>query len=279
MKAFPQSNASKKFLEVNPCWEFKKCGQVLCPVYLNESSTICYYVSGTLCDGKTPQSVIAKIESCRKCDYYHYIEKRSLEFRERMKSRSSKLEHELKALYEVSPEERANIFRERAERLSKRLTHNEPEEKARMLTFCLGSEKFCIRIEHALEVINVTGINKLPCTPTHFAGIINLRGNILTLMDISELIGIERDSDHTSQTVVVLEAGGETVGMAVSKVEDIVDVSVGQIVPPLTTLKGIKEEFTEGEIIIEGQPVTLLNMKVIMRDERMKVYEMVDSTI
>ena len=148
-----------------------------------------------------------------------------------------------------------------------------------MLAFCLGNEKFCIRIEYALEVIKVTDTNTLPCTPPHFAGIINLRGNILTLIDISKFLGIERYLDQTSQTVIVIEVGGETAGIAVSKVEDIVDISVRQIAPPLTTLKGIKEEFTEGEIIIEGHPVTLLNLEVIMKDERMKIHEMVKATL
>lgn len=279
MKNFPNRNVSQKISRVLPCWEFNKCEQALCPVYLNESSTVCYYVSGTLCDGGTPQSIISKIESCKKCDFYQYIEKRSLEFREKVRGRLKKLGSELQSLHEISPEEKADIFRKRAEYLSERLSRKEPEEQVRMLTFCLGNEKFCIRIRYVLEVINIADINKLPCTPRYFAGVINLRGNILTLMDISQLIGVERGSDDTSKTIVVIEVDDETAGIVVDKVEDILDVTVKQITPPLTTLKGIKEKFTEGEVIIEGQPVTLLNLVKIMKDEHMKVSEMVDSNV
>jgi len=279
MKDSPNRNVSHKFSRITPCWEVKKCEQVLCPVYLNESSTACYYVSGTLCDGEAPQSITSKIESCKKCDVYKDIEKRSLEYREKVRTRLQKLGSELQSLHEISPEQKADIFRKRAEYLSERLSPKEPEEQVRMLTFCLGNEKFCIRIRYVLEVITITDINKLPCTPHHFAGVINLRGTILTLMDISQLVGVERNSSDTSKTIVVIEVDNETAGIVVDKVEDILDVTVKQIKPPLTTLKGIKEEFTEGEVIIEGQPVTLLNLVKIMKDERMKVSEMVESTI
>ncbi len=279
MKNFPNRNVSQKFSRINTCWEFKKCEQILCPVYLNESSTVCYYVSGTLCDGGTPQSITAKIESCKKCDFYQYIEKRSLEFREKVRRRLKKLGSELQSLHEISPEEKADIFRKRAEYLSERLSRKEPEEQVRMLTFSLGNEEYCVRIQHVLEVLNITDINKLPCTPHYFAGVINLRGSILTLMDISQLVGVEGISDNPSKTIVVIEVDDETAGIVVDKVEDILDVTLKQIAPPLTTLKGIKEEFTEGEVVIEGHPVTLLNLVKIMKDERMKVSEMIDPSV
>jgi purine-binding chemotaxis protein CheW len=279
MKNFPNRNVSQKFSRINTCWEFKKCEQILCPVYLNESSTVCYYVSETLCDGGTPQSITAKIESCKKCDFYQYIEKRSLEFREKVRRRLKKLGSELQSLHEISPEEKADIFRKRAEYLSERLSRKELEEQVRMLTFCLGNEEYCVRIQHVLEVLNITDINKLPCTPHYFAGVINLRGNVLTLMDISQLLGVERSLDDPAKTIVVIEVDDEAAGIVVDKVEDILDVTVKQIVPPLTTLKGIKEEFTEGEVVIEGHPVTLLNLVKIMKDERMKVSEMIDSSV
>jgi len=279
MENFPNRNVSQKFSRISPCWEFKKCEQILCPVYLNESSTVCYYVSGTLCEKGTPRSITAKIESCKKCEYYQYIEKRSLEFREKVRSRLKKLGSELQSLHEISPEEKADIFRKRAEYLSERLSRKEPEEQVRMLAFCLGNEKYCVRIQHVLEVLDVTDINKLPCTPHHFTGVINLRGNILTLMDISQLVGVERSSDGLSETIVVIEVDDETAGIVVDKVDDILDVTLKQIAPPLTTLKGIKEEFTEGEVVIEGQPVILLNLVKIMKDERMKVSEMIDSSV
>jgi purine-binding chemotaxis protein CheW len=279
MENFPNMNVSQKFSRINPCWEFKKCEQILCPVYLNESSTVCYYVSGTLCDGETPQSITAKIESCKKCDFYQYIEKHSLEFREKVRRRLKELGSELQSLHEISPEEKEDIFRKRAEYLSERLSRKEPEEQVRMLAFCLGNEKYCVRIQHVLEVLDVTNINKLPCTLRYFAGVINLRGNILTLMDISQLVGVEMSSDDPSKTVVVIEVDDETAGIVVDKVDDILDVTLKQIAPPLTTLKGIKEEFTEGEVVIEGQPVILLNLVKIMKDERMKVSEMIDPSV
>ncbi len=98
-------------------------------------------------------------------------------------------------------------------------------------------------------------------------------------MDISQLIGVERSSDDLSETIVVIEVDDETAGIVVDKVDDILDVTLKQIAPPLTTLKGIKEEFTEGEVVIEGQPVILLNLVKIMKDECMKVSEMIDSSV
>jgi len=271
-------SSSQGFSKVTYCWAFKKCKKILCPVYLNDSGTFCYHVSDTL-GGKTPLSITSRIENCKKCDFYQYNEKRSLEFREKMLKHLKMLEDELQSLFKVSPEEKATIFKQRAEYFSTRISYKKPEEKVKVLTFFVGSERYCIRIHHALEIINVTDINKLPCTPHHFAGIINLRGSALPLIDLNEFLEIEKDSGNPSKTVVVIEVDGETLGVVVDKVEDILDVGVKQIAPPLTTLKGIREEFTEGEIIIEGQPLILLNIEKMMRDESMRVFEMVNPTL
>ncbi len=279
MKANQNDSVSQRFSKVAHCWEFKKCGQALCPVYLNDSSTNCYYISGTPGAGGALQSVASKIEGCKKCDFYQYSEKHSLEFRERMMKNLKSLEDEFQSIFKVSLEEKTAIFKQRAERLRKRLSREELEEKVRVLTFCLGNEKYCIRVKQALEIINATDINRLPCTPQHFAGVINLRGNILTLVDLNQFLGIEKDSPNASKTIIVIEVAGEITGIVVDKVEDILDVAIKQIAPPLTTLKGIKEEFTEGEVLIEGKSFTLLNLERMMMNERMKVFEMVNPKV
>ena len=274
MKAELNGSNSQRSYKVTNCWEFKKCKQILCPVYLNDSGTFCYHVSDTL-GGGSVQSITSKIEDCKKCDFYQYNEKNSLEFREKMLKRLKKLEDEFQSIFKISPEEKAAVFKQRAEYLSKRISYKEPEEKVKILTFYLGSEKYSIRIQHALEIIKVTDINKLPCTPSHFAGVINLRGNILPLIDLNAFLDIHKDSGNSSETIVVIEVDGETAGILVDKVEDILDVSVKQIAPPLTTLKGVREEFTEGEIIIEGHPLIFLNLEKMMKSESMKVFETV----
>lgn len=274
MKAELNGSNSQRSSKVTHCWEFKKCKQILCPVYLNDSGTFCYHVSDTL-GGGSAQSITSKIEDCKKCDFFQYNEKSSLEFREKMLKRLKRLEGEFQSIFKISPEEKAAVFKQRAEYLSKRISYKEPEEKVKILTFCLGNEKYSVRIQHALEIIKVTDINKLPCTPRHFAGVINLRGNILPLIDLNAFLDIQKDSGNSSETIVVIEVDGETAGILVDKVEDILDVSVEQIAPPLTTLKGIREEFTEGEIIIEGQPLIFLNLEKMMKNESMKVFETV----
>lgn len=278
MKTELKDSESLQSSEMTNCWGFKKCTKMLCPVRLGNNGTICYYVSGSL-HGGASQSVTSKIENCKKCDFYQCNEKHSLEFRENVRERLKKLEDELRSLFEKSPEEKAAVFKQRAEYLSKRIDHKEPEEKVRMLTFCLGSEKYCIRIQHALEIIDATGVNGLPCVPRHFVGVINLRGNILALIDLNEFLGIGKDSENASQTIIVIEVDGETAGIVVDKVEDILDVDVKQIIPPLTTLKGIREEFVEGEVLIEERPLTLLNLERMMRDESMRVFEMVNPNL
>ena len=282
MKAELKNNGAQSSPKATRCWEFKKCKKTRCPVYLTDRGAICYYMSGSHV-GDASQSINSKIENCKKCDFYQYNEKHSLEFKEKVLGRLKKLEDELQSLFKVSPEEKAVVFKQRAEYLSKQITYKEPEEKMRLLTFRLGSEKYCIRIQHTLEILHTSDINKLPCTPPHFVGVINLRGAILTLIDLKEFLGIEKDSEENagnfSATIIVVEIDGETAGILVDKVEDILDIGINQITPPLTTLKGIKEEFTEGGVLIEGIPLTLLNVEKMMRDERMRVFEMVNPNL
>ena len=278
MKPELKDKKAQEGSKVMSCWEFKKCKRTLCPVRLNDKGAVCYYMSGSL-GGGTPQSINAKMENCKKCDFYQYNEKHSLEFREKVLERLKKLENELHSLFEVSPKEKAAVFKQRAEYLSKQISDKEPEEKVRILTFCLGNEKYCIRIQHVLEIFNLTDINELPCTLPHFAGVINLRGTILTIIDLKKFLGVDGVSENSSETIIVIEIDGEAAGILVDEVEDILDVGIKQITPPLTTLKGIKEEFTDGGVLVEESPLTLLNMEKMMRDERVRIFEIVNSNL
>jgi len=277
MNTEPRTGESQKSVRVAHCWKLKGCNQMLCPMYLNDSTNACYYISGTLA-GKTPETITSKIDSCKKCECYQFNERRSHELRERVLERLKQLEEDLHSLFKVPPAEKTALFKQRAEYLSKRINERTPEEKVRILTFALGNETYCIRIRHALEIITVSTINVLPCTPVHFAGIINLRGTILTLIDLCQFLGVERGSPSPSVMAIVIEVDGETAGLVVNKVEHIVDVGVKQIVSPLTTLKGIREECIEGEVLTKEKPLTLLNVEKMMKHERMRVCEVVSPT-
>ena len=93
MKAERKNNGAQGSSKTTRCWEFKKCTQTRCPVHLTDRGAICYYISGSHV-GDASHSINAKIENCKKCDFYQYHEKHTLEFKEKVLGRLKKLEDE-----------------------------------------------------------------------------------------------------------------------------------------------------------------------------------------
>lgn len=75
----------------------------------------------------------------------------------------------------------------------------------RYLTFALGHEEFGIQILKVREIIGLMTVTKLPCTPPHVRGIINLRGQVIPVIDLRTRFGMSEEQAGSSTCVIVVE--------------------------------------------------------------------------
>lgn len=98
-----------------------------------------------------------------------------------------------------------------------------------LVVFRLGNEEFGADISQVREIIRVGEITSIPQAPSDIHGVINLRGQITTVVNLRRRLGMEdRDIDGNSR-IVVVEVGGKTMGMMVDNVSEVKYIKGSQV--------------------------------------------------
>ncbi len=89
-----------------------------------------------------------------------------------------------------------------------------------LVVFQLGSEEYAVAIAQVKEIIRYGGATRLPNTPEHMEGIINLRGKVIPVVDLAKRFGLARTRTNDAQALIV-DAAGREVGMVVDEVSEV----------------------------------------------------------
>ena len=110
----------------------------------------------------------------------------------------------------------------------------------RMVLLVVGGHRFAVPIERIREVIPARTYTPLPGSGGHVRGLINLRGRIVTVVDLGARLGLPPAADNPDHSIVIVEHRGRLVGMAVEQVARIVAVDPGSLGASADTLRGLK---------------------------------------
>ena len=146
----------------------------------------------------------------------------------------------------------------------------EAKPTVRALSFRLGTEHYCINITDAKEVFRPVSITRIPNTPVFIAGVTNLHGAAIPLVDIRYFLGLEQKEGLFGTKVIVTDVGHNVVGVIVDDVDEALDIEEASIQPPLATIKGKLAEFTKGQVQLGDEIVILLELKKILNCEEIK---------
>jgi purine-binding chemotaxis protein CheW len=97
------------------------------------------------------------------------------------------------------------------------------------VTFFLDNEKYGIKVMQVQEVLRMTEIAPVPGAPHYVLGIINLRGNVVTVIDSRKRFGLPDKEPDDSTRIVIIEAGDNVVGILVDSVAEVVDLRGSEI--------------------------------------------------
>jgi purine-binding chemotaxis protein CheW len=97
------------------------------------------------------------------------------------------------------------------------------------VTFRLGDEKYGINVMMVREVLKNTEIAPVPGAPYHVLGIINLRGNVVTVVDTRTRFGLPPHETDDATRIVILEREGQVVGMMVDSVAEVANLRESEI--------------------------------------------------
>jgi purine-binding chemotaxis protein CheW len=175
---------------------------------------------------------------------------------------------------EASPEERA-IFRDRARNLMQASAGAGIEGLIPTAVVGLNGEYFGVDLELAQEFSNIHNLTPIPCCPGHVVGNMNLRGHVLTILDIRNLLGMAGNELAHSPKVIVVRMGDISAGVLVDDIYDIIYLNPSNIGPIPSAIQKVSERYVNGVSLYGGKAMTLLNLRNILTSEDLLVREQV----
>lgn len=173
---------------------------------------------------------------------------------------------------DANAEERA-IFRTRAHNLMQTLESLEADERIAHSIIQLGEECFGVALDVVREFSHLRRVTPIPCCPPHIAGNMNLRGDILTLVDIRGLLNIPVKSGAAE--VMVIESGEFSIGVPVDKVLEVVYLLPADIASLPAAAHDDKNEFCKGSAHYGEGIISILNINKILTQGGLEVNEYV----
>ncbi|WP_261830578.1 chemotaxis protein CheW [Inconstantimicrobium mannanitabidum] len=95
-----------------------------------------------------------------------------------------------------------------------------------VVVFNLGNEQFAVETSKIQTITDVMKVTRVPKAPAHIRGLINLRGSILSLLDINLLLGLDNSESNKTEAenIIILKVNDEQIGISVDQVHEVLDV-------------------------------------------------------
>lgn len=137
-----------------------------------------------------------------------------------------------------------------------------------LVTFLLDEVEYAVNILDVHEILRIPNLTRLPNTPDFIKGVINLRGNVIPVVDVRIRFGFP-SADYTDLTrIIVIETEGKQVGLLVDNVYQVVRIAETSVDPPSDLISGVSEDFIKGIGRFQDRLIVILNMgDVIFVDE------------
>jgi purine-binding chemotaxis protein CheW len=129
-----------------------------------------------------------------------------------------------------------------------------------LATFRLDGDLYGVEVEHVQEVLRRQGLTRVPLAPAAVAGLINLRGQVVTAIELRERLGRPPRPEGTEAVVIVVRLHGEVVSLLVDSVADVVDVDAADFEPPPDTLEGRARDLIRGAHKLDGRLLLALDV-------------------
>ncbi len=109
------------------------------------------------------------------------------------------------------------------------------EEKVariQVVSFYLGDEEYALGIEGVQEVIRLRDMTRVPKTPPSLSGVINLRGQVIPVIDGRTRLGMRPRGEDGDPRIIVVSHSGKTVGLTVDRLSEVLWISKAHLLPP-----------------------------------------------
>jgi purine-binding chemotaxis protein CheW len=161
-----------------------------------------------------------------------------------------------------SPEEEREILKTRAQLLGRSLdTGSAVGETLEVVEFELASERYAFPLTDVREVSLLRELTPVPCTPPFVVGIINLRGEIRTVIDLKTFFDLPASGITDLNKIILIQHGALQFGILADAIRGVVSLPLGELQPALPTLTDRRADYVRG--ITPDRLVVLEPMKIL----------------
>lgn len=140
-------------------------------------------------------------------------------------------------------------------------------EPLQCVTFLLEGEVYGINVMMVQEVLRVTEIAPVPGAPDYVLGIINLRGNVVTVIDTRKRFALPAREMDDSTRIVIIESEQQTVGIVVDGVSEVVNVSRNEIETAPSVGNDETARYIEGVVSRRDELLILVDLNKLLTDD------------
>lgn len=145
-------------------------------------------------------------------------------------------------------------------------------EEKQFVVFQLGKETYGVDISTVWEIITMQPITQVPHTAEFIEGIINLRGKVIPVIDLRKRFELAHGEFTRATRIVVIEISGNTLGMIVDGVSEVLRISSDIVEPPPPAITNIDADYLQGVAKLDDRLIILLNLdKVLTKQERLEL--------
>ena len=147
-----------------------------------------------------------------------------------------------------------------------------------VVSFQLGSEEYGVDISQVQEIIRMVEITHVPRAPHFMEGVINLRGQLIPIIDLRTRFGMQRIDATKSTRIVVTEIGTKRVGIVVDAVSEVLNIPIENVEDAPEMIAGVGTEYIQGVGKIDDRLIIMLDLTMVISGEEKAQLETIEAS-
>ncbi len=143
------------------------------------------------------------------------------------------------------------------------------QTEKQLVVFDLATEAYGVDIGAVREIIRMQDITKVPRCPEFVEGIINLRGNVIPVVDLRKRFSLMVSEQSKDNRIVVVDIVGRDIGVIVDAVNEVLRIQGDSVAPPSSVITTTDSSFLLGIVKLDSSLIILLDLEKVLSDDEM----------
>lgn len=150
-------------------------------------------------------------------------------------------------------------------------------EEKQFIIFTIGKEKFGVDVKQIKQIIPLSETTYVPNAPSFVKGVINLRGDIIPIVDLKEKLSLQvENTEGKDGKIIIVELENNNIGMQVDSVTEMMRLFTDDIADPPKIVKGINSNYLKGVGKLNEELLIILDLSSILSDNEIKELDDID---